>query len=607
MRSELASGEQSSAPIKRGQASKVQSPTGADNGSPSSDKNVKGKTATAGAAIRSLTPLFIATVIVLLAVNGFLYFKGGNVVGAHARSLTGIASPSGLQQLEQWNTTVVATSLATGMLLALASWIGFALWRRSFIQKVAKQFEATAVPLPTFERANAELNHALADSARLAKELDRTRSEVENRILERTAALTKAHAQLEAELNERKQAEKALARQAQELGRSKDVLELHVQARTHELQKLKSRYESILNSAGEGIYGLDLQGKMTFVNPAAAKLTGWSIEELGGKSEQEAFGLSAGNTAVFSQNGLPSEQMFVRKDGGAFQVEYVRTPILEKDKVAGAAVIFKDITERKKTEETLARKAAELARSNAELEQFAYVASHDLQEPLRKIQAFGDRLKSKCDAVKLQDGREYLERMQSAAARMQKLIEDLLTFSRVISATQPFVPVDLGVVTREVLTDLEVRIEQSKARVEVGALPTIEADPLQMRQLLQNLIGNALKFQPPDTQPIIKIYAEIRKSPFAGSGEPLPTDELCELTVEDNGIGFDEKYLEKIFSVFQRLHGRNEYEGTGVGLAVCRRITDRHGGTITAKSQPGQGARFIVTLPVRHPKQQPDA
>ena len=250
------------------------------------------------------------------------------------------------------------------------------------------------------------------------------------------------------------------------------------------------------------------------------------------------------------------------------------------------------------------RKAAELARSNAELEQFAYVASHDLQEPLRKIQAFGDRLKAKCDAVNLQDGRDYLERMQSAAARMQTLINDLLTFSRVISASQPFVPVDLNVVVKGVLSDLEVRIEQQKAAIEIGELPTIEADPLQMRQLLQNLIGNALKFQPVDGKPLVKLSTRLLKSPFAGTPEEDPYAEQCELTIQDNGIGFDEKYLDKIFAVFQRLHGRNEYEGTGVGLAVCRRITDRHGGTINAKSKPTEGATFIVTLPVRHPKRE---
>jgi light-regulated signal transduction histidine kinase (bacteriophytochrome) len=227
-----------------------------------------------------------------------------------------------------------------------------------------------------------------------------------------------------------------------------------------------------------------------------------------------------------------------------------------------------------------------------------------LQEPLRKIQAFGDRLKAKCDAVNLQEGRDYLERMQSAAARMQTLINDLLTFSRVISASQPFVPVELNAVIKGVLSDLEVRIEQTKAKVQVGDLPTIEADALQMRQLLQNLIGNALKFQPPDAHPVIRVQARILKTPFAMSPEEDASAEQCELTIQDNGIGFDEKYLDKIFAVFQRLHGRNEYEGTGVGLAVCRRITDRHGGTITAKSKPGEGATFVITLPVRHPKKE---
>jgi light-regulated signal transduction histidine kinase (bacteriophytochrome) len=224
-----------------------------------------------------------------------------------------------------------------------------------------------------------------------------------------------------------------------------------------------------------------------------------------------------------------------------------------------------------------------------------------LQEPLRKIQAFGDRLKTKCDAVNLQEGRDYLDRMQSAAARMQALINDLLTFSRVISSQQPFVEVDLNTVIKGVLSDLEVRIEQTKAVLQVGVLPGIEADPLQMRQLFQNLISNALKFQPAGQQPVLEIHAEVIKGQFAGTPEEDPYAEQCQITIRDNGIGFEEKYLDKIFAVFQRLHGRNEFEGTGVGLAVCRRITDRHGGVITARSQLGQGATFIVTVPVRRP------
>src|SRR5205814_1277378 len=301
------------------------------------------------------------------------------------------------------------------------------------------------------------------------------------------------------------------------------------QARTQELQKLQRRYEHILNSAGEGIYGLDLQGKTTFVNPAAAKLTGWKVEELVAKCEAEIFyRLPNANpptptSLLKKEGGNNTEQVFYRKDGTTFPVEYVRTPIMEKSKMVGAVVIFKDITERKRTEDALARKAAELARSNSELEQFAYVASHDLQEPLRKIQAFGDRLKTKCDAVQLKEGRDYLDRMQSAAARMQTLINDLLTFSRVISTTEPFVPVNPAVVTKEVLTDLEVRIEQTKANIEIGSLPIIDADPLQMRQLLQILVGNAVKFQAPDAQPIVKINARLIGSDAAGL--PLPKAE----------------------------------------------------------------------------------
>ena len=446
------------------------------------------------------------------------------------------------------------------------------------------------------------LQQSQVDRHNLSEELRHLKTDLERKVEDRTKELNVACDKLRAELNERKQAEKALAQQAQELGRSKDVLELHVQARTQELQKLQKRNESILNSAGEGIYGLDLQGRTTFVNPAAAKMTGWKVDELIGKPESEVF-CKPPDGAVPGQTNHPGEQTFFRRDGSTFPVEYVRSPIMERDRLVGAVVMFKDITERKRTHDTLARKAVELARSNAELEQFAYVASHDLQEPLRKIQAFGDRLKAKLDALGIQDGREFLERMHSASARMQRLINDLLTFSRVISKNQPFAPVDLKQVTKEVLSDLEVRIEQTKAHIDLGDLPTVEADPMQMRQLLQNLIGNALKFQPPNGKPQIEISAQLVRKPFNGEAAGGTEQELCELTIKDNGIGFDEKYSEKIFAMFQRLHGRNEYEGTGVGLAVCRRIADRHGGTIAAKSKAGEGATFTVTLPLARTNQ----
>jgi PAS domain S-box-containing protein len=226
--------------------------------------------------------------------------------------------------------------------------------------------------------------------------------------------------------------------------------------------------------------------------------------------------------------------------------------------------------------------------SNGVLQDFASVAAHDLQEPLRKIQAFGDRLKVGYQKALGNQGQDYLNRMLNAASRMQALIHDLLSFSRLASEGRPFVPVDLASVTREVLSDLEERISETGARIEIGELPVIQADPVQIRQLLQNLVGNSLKFHKKDATPIVTVYAT---TVCGSNGDPSHT-----LFVEDNGIGFDERYLDRIFTVFQRLHGRTEYEGTGVGLAICRKIAQLHGGDITARSTLNLGSTFIVTM-----------
>ncbi|WP_414526355.1 GAF domain-containing protein [Nodularia chucula] len=241
------------------------------------------------------------------------------------------------------------------------------------------------------------------------------------------------------------------------------------------------------------------------------------------------------------------------------------------------------------------RQSQELARSNQELQEFAFIASHDLQEPLRKILTFSDRLLTTCNNDLSPQGKDYLQRMQNAALRMQTLIKDLLTLSRITTRAQPFVAVNLNQIVQEVLSDLEIRIQQSNGRVEVDDLPTIPADPLQMRQLLQNLIGNALKFHRPQIPPVVKIYSQILQNQ---SEELSVVSEICQITVEDNGIGFAQKYVDRIFHIFQRLHSRQEYQGTGMGLAICRKITERHRGTITAYSQPGEGAKFIVSLPM---------
>jgi signal transduction histidine kinase len=173
-----------------------------------------------------------------------------------------------------------------------------------------------------------------------------------------------------------------------------------------------------------------------------------------------------------------------------------------------------------------------------------------------------------------------------------------------VTKGQPFVKTDLGLIAKEVGADLEARIEQTGARVEIEELPTIDADPMQMRQLLQNLIGNSLKYYRAGIPPVIRIYSQKLDARSPESMDEIAlARQLCQILVVDNGIGFDEKYLDRIFTVFQRLHAKGEYEGTGIGLAICRKIVDRHNGTITARSSPGQGATFVVTLPVMQPKE----
>jgi len=251
----------------------------------------------------------------------------------------------------------------------------------------------------------------------------------------------------------------------------------------------------------------------------------------------------------------------------------------------------RELALRQASDAALKSYAVKLARSNQDLQEFAFIASHDLQEPLRKIQAFGERLEQRFADQIPEEGQDYLRRMRNAAVRMQKLLNDLLAYSRVNIRPQPLRQIHLGEIAHEVLSDLEVRLEETGGRVELGELPVIQADAAQMRQLFQNLIGNALKFRKPDTPPLVRVYAEY----------PQPENGSFRLCVEDNGVGFDEAYLERIFQPFQRLHGRSEYEGSGIGLAICRKIAERHNGSISAASRPGQGATFIVTLPFKQP------
>ncbi len=396
------------------------------------------------------------------------------------------------------------------------------------------------------------------------------------------------------DITERKTAEKKL-RDAHE------QLEQRVAERTAQLAESNEFMRALLDNIQDGIVACNAQGVLTLFNAATRRFHGRPQEHIPADQWATHYDLYlADGRTPMSLHDIPLYRAL--KGERVRNAEMVIAPKRREPRtllasgrafrsadgrVLGAVISMHDITERKRAETQLRALAAELARSNRELEDFAHVASHDLQEPLRKVQAFGDLLVMNHGAGLDEQARDYLARMQGAAKRMATLIADLLAFSRVSSRAQPFSKVDLNETAREVVSDLEVRIQTSGARVELGELPVIDADRLQMRQLLQNLIGNALTYRRADVAPVVRVYSQTDDA-----------DDAVRLCVADNGIGFDMKYLERIFVVFQRLHGR-EYEGAGVGLAICKKIVERHGGHVTAESAPGAGATFIVTLPVR--------
>jgi PAS domain S-box-containing protein len=387
------------------------------------------------------------------------------------------------------------------------------------------------------------------------------------------------------------------------------------------LRESEERLQTIIENLHEGLVISDLNGQLTHFNQAGLEMHGFSsLEEGLLKLPQfhEIFELSTLDGSVLKLEEWPLARVMAGEDLADYEVSLRR---IDKDWQAifsyGGAIVkapkgqplafltITDITKRKRIEEKLQLYSAKLERSNRELQDFAQVASHDLQEPLRKILAFGDRLEKKAGQLLDEESRDYLKRMVNAAARMQILITDLMTFSRVESGAKAFVQTDLALIAKEVSADLETRIEQTGGRVEIEELPVIDADPIQMRQLLQNLIGNSLKYYRAGVPPVVRIYSqtlnERRRDSITKSGGLA--QQLCQILVVDNGIGFDEKYLDRIFNMFQRLHKKGEYEGTGVGLAICRRIVDRHNGSITASSRPGEGTTFVVTMPVIQPKE----
>lgn len=362
-----------------------------------------------------------------------------------------------------------------------------------------------------------------------------------------------------------------------------------------------------VDHANDAIFWVDASGCVVYANYAASKELGLEVKQLIGMSYAQI------NTQLDQQGwealwddledvlGLRFDTVHHHKERGGFSAE-VSINRINFNEVAYACVFARDISERKQADEELRAYTERLQQSNRELQDFAYVASHDLQEPLRKIQAFGERIaRLHGDALDAK-GKDYLARMLRASGRMSRLIEDLLRFSRVTTHAVPFEAVDLNEVVRHVLLDLSYQIEETGGEVEVGELPRMMADATQMTQVFQNLISNALKFAREGQAPRIQIFAELQEATenIENAIIPVGTDpELCyHLVVRDNGIGFDVKYADKIFVPFQRLHARTSaYSGTGIGLAIVRKIMERHGGSVSATGEQGQGATFTLELP----------
>jgi signal transduction histidine kinase/CHASE3 domain sensor protein len=281
----------------------------------------------------------------------------------------------------------------------------------------------------------------------------------------------------------------------------------------------------------------------------------------------------------------------------SMNVKAVRHDEDEQPYILGTVV---DITERKVYENQLKQYTSELQRSNEDLEQFAYIASHDLQEPLRKIRAFGDRLSTKFHTELDVVGQDYLVRMQSAAARMQLLIEDILAFSKISRNYSAFERLNMRKLMDDVVDDLDAQVRRVQGTVRIGNVPNLNGDRVQVKRLFQNLISNGLKFHKVNENPIVEVNGKTMKGAQVREefGKPASDGEYAYFSVKDNGIGFDEKYREKIFNIFQRLHGRNEYEGTGIGLSICRKIVVNHRGLILTKSKENVGSEFIVILPL---------
>ncbi|MDE0404065.1 MAG: ATP-binding protein [Nitrospira sp.] len=348
-----------------------------------------------------------------------------------------------------------------------------------------------------------------------------------------------------------------------------------------------------INSATNGIIIVDARQPdmpTVYCNAAFEKITGYAKEEVIGRNcrflqgaDHQQPGLDAIRRAIRQGAQAKAELRNYRKDGSPFWNELYVAPVKDqKGQLTHFIGIQTDITHRKRQEIELANKTRELTQSNAELQQFAYVASHDLQEPLRMVASYTQLLRKRYRGKLDKDADEFIEYAVDGATRMQRLIHDLLEYSRIGSENKPFQETDCEVVLQQVLANLSASVREHRAEVTHGPLPTIHVNPTHMMQVFQNLIGNALKFQG-DAPPKIHVVAKA-----------LPDG--WEFSIRDNGLGIPDDQLVRIFSIFQRLHGQGDYPGTGIGLAICKRIVEKYGGNIRVESERGKGSTFYFTL-----------
>jgi PAS domain S-box-containing protein len=363
-----------------------------------------------------------------------------------------------------------------------------------------------------------------------------------------------------------------------------------------ELRKSEQRWATTLASIGDAVIASDADGKITFMNAVAEELTGWTLSEVFLRPVPSVFRIINEQTRkkvgdpvakVLEMGvivGLANHTILVRKDGSEVPIDDSGAPIRDRDgRIIGVVVVFRDVTERKRMEREILDKADNLTRSNAELKQFAYVASHDLQEPLRMVTAYLSLLEKKYGDRMDGEAKEYIKYAVDGGLRARQLIGDLLEYSRVDSRSKPLQPTDMESMLNIVLENLKVQIAEEKATITHDVLPTILADDNQMAVLIQNLISNAIKFHG-DEDPIVHISCRADGAFWL-------------LSIQDNGIGIDPQYFDKIFVMFQRLYTQEEYEGTGIGLAIAKKIVERHGGRIWVESDGVNGSTFLFTLP----------